>query len=483
MKDFVRVVLPKHYDLVVGDTFQLFYRGIIEAANPFCYDILAVCEEGRNYPRYFEYTPQHTGCCKLTVIVFANDKTVLASGETMLCVHEAEKAPEKPVNILCVGDSLTAGGEWVQEAWQRLKEAYGESNAQNFRFIGTCKRENVAYEGYGGWKWEDYLQTDESSLAAAWVTCENNKAACDQHSIWADESGKLWQLETIEPGRLKFNRVEKHSGALPVSGSRLVHCRNAQNTEDICVKDAYAEGVNPFLNTESFTVDFKHYCRKNGFEGIDIVCFFLTWNSLFCEQGSVEVLCRRLAERGRQLADILHEQYPEAQIKIMGLQVPSVNGGTGASYGARLPYCDDYGLTRFVLELNRAYEAWTLEESYADFTEFINISGQFDSDNNMPAAEKPVNTRSKKTEMVGTNGVHPLPEGYWQIADAVFRSLVKAFNLLTDEGKKNASKEWESGKSFDNSFARSDKFSRLTKLVFGDIMNWLQSRRLSEEEL
>ena len=41
--DAIRVVLPKKNDLVVGDTFQLFYRGVVEAPNPFCYDILAVC--------------------------------------------------------------------------------------------------------------------------------------------------------------------------------------------------------------------------------------------------------------------------------------------------------------------------------------------------------------------------------------------------------------------------------------------------------
>ena len=45
------------------------------------------------------------------------------------------------------------------------------------------------------------------------------------------------------------------------------------------------------------------------------------------------------------MADKIHSAYPDALIRIVGLQVPSVNGGTGASYGARLPYCDDYLLT------------------------------------------------------------------------------------------------------------------------------------------
>ena len=57
----INVVLPEKFDLVVGDTFQLFFRGIIEAVNPYVYDILAVCEKGHNYPRYFEFTPEKEG--------------------------------------------------------------------------------------------------------------------------------------------------------------------------------------------------------------------------------------------------------------------------------------------------------------------------------------------------------------------------------------------------------------------------------------
>ena len=47
-----------------------------------------------------------------------------------------------------------------------------------------------------------------------------------------------------------------------------------------------------------------------------------------------------------------------------------------------------------------------------------------DAENAYPETEKPVNTRSSKTEMIGTNGVHPTYEGYMQIADAAFRNMV-----------------------------------------------------------
>ena len=48
----------------------------------------------------------------------------------------------------------------------------------------------------------------------------------------------------------------------------------------------------------------------------------------------------------------------------------------------------------------------------------------------MPSIEKPVNSRSKITERIGTNGVHPNMEGYLQLGDAFYRALVKDINDL-----------------------------------------------------
>ncbi len=426
MDDFVQVVLPKSYDLVVGDTFQLFYRGVIEAANPFCYDIVSVCKAGKNYSRYFEFTPDAEGEYPLEITVYSNDKRVLARGETMLLVHEAKRAPKKPVNILCIGDSLTAQGLWVSEAARRLSQTGGEPcglGLDGFNFIGTCKNGDTGFEGYGGWSWDHYLCEDGNSIGAAWIICDHDKDVCDQHSIWKDDFDNEWQLETIESGKLKFNRVVGHKGALPKNATALKHLRNAQNVSEIYVKNAENEIKNPFCSSITNKIDFCEYCQRNGFDGIDAVYLFLTWNGLILSKEHYI----KMANKGKKFVDILHKQFPDAKVKVMGLQIPSVNGGTGANYGAQPPYCDDYGLTRFVLELNRIYEAWTLEDKYKDFMEFINISGQFDSDYNMPYAEKNVNTRSQLKEIVGTNGVHPMYEGYMQIADAVYRNMVKNF--------------------------------------------------------
>ena len=52
-----RVILPDVFHAVVGDTLQLFYRGLVEHPYPYFYNIEFRCDIGKNTPRYYEVTP------------------------------------------------------------------------------------------------------------------------------------------------------------------------------------------------------------------------------------------------------------------------------------------------------------------------------------------------------------------------------------------------------------------------------------------
>ena len=176
---------------------------------------------------------------------------------------------------------------------------------------------------------------------------------------------------------------------------------------------------------EKGEVSLKKYCEKYGFEGIDIVYILLGANGLIGNEKPIPKFCEDVAKKAKTFIDIINRDCPKAQIRLMTMPVPSVNGGTGASYGAKLPYCDDYGLAVYTMELNIAYEK--LSNGYV---KTVNIPGQFDSEYNYPCVEKPVNARSTKTEIVGTNGLHPTVDGYMQIADAVYRDIIGTINNL-----------------------------------------------------
>ncbi|MDK0670431.1 BppU family phage baseplate upper protein [Clostridium perfringens] len=425
----VRIVLPDEITCVVGDTLQLFYRGVVEAVNPYNYDIRIRCRRGKAFPRYFEYTPalEDVGEYDWAIEVYNNAKILLAKSKCKLKVVKPLNSPSSNKNVLCIGDSLTSGGYWCIEAKRRLLESDGEPvglNKNNISFIGTKRNKNCLFEGYGGWTWNSYLAKPNVSKLDIWVYCTHDKNSRDQHSKWTDSAGAKWQLETIEPNRLKFTRVEGHTNPMPVEPGELTHLENAVNTNAISYTRCTVADGNPFWDLETDRVDFKKYCQAHGFEKIDYVYTLLTWNGGRADMATIEDN-KTVIDQAKQLIDIIHRDYPNAKIRIMGIPLPSLNGGTGANYGANGNYADTYGLVRGVFGLNLAYQEFANREGYKDFVEFVNVSGQFDSENNMPAELVKVNTRSSKTELRGSNGVHPTMEGYYQIADVAYRQLVK----------------------------------------------------------
>ena len=425
-----RVILPDVFHAVVGDTLQLFYRGIVEHPYPYFYNIEFKCDIGRNTARYYEVTPTADQAGDHTVTVRVRDHldNILTEATTILRVHAVGESPSLRKNVLCVGDSLTSSGTWCREALRRLTETDGTPaglGLSNIRFIGTKRNGECGYEGYGGWTWSSYLNAPSATRLGMWVYGSHDKDSTDQHSLWEDASGNIWSMETIETSRIKFTRYQDHTAEMPVGAGTLHHYQNAAHTADINYDETvYAEG-NPFWDSDEGQVDFRTYCERNGFDRVDYMVTLLSWNGMAGSQyASSETLIANHVNNAKTFLRILHEQYPNAKVKMMGIQLPSLNGGTGQSYGATGQYSNWYGLVRAVMNMNLAYQAMADEDEFADYVEFINISAQFDSENNMPRTAKPVNTRSSLTEQVGTNGVHPSTDGYYQIGDAAFRALV-----------------------------------------------------------
>ncbi len=112
------VRLAKQYDLVVGDTFQLFYSGVIKsfyALDPNVLGLNVRCEKGKQYLRYWEYQPtaEEVGEYELTIDLRNFDGSVMATGTTKIVVHAVPTyAQKKRYYTLGFGDSLTSTGAW-----------------------------------------------------------------------------------------------------------------------------------------------------------------------------------------------------------------------------------------------------------------------------------------------------------------------------------------------------------------------------------
>lgn len=409
--------LPKKYDLVVGDTFELFYKGVMLCKDPARYNIEVECAIGKAWGRKFEVTPTTAGTYTLTVRVTDDFDNLIDQAAVTLNVRAKATSPASQVNVLCVGDSLTAGGTWVGEFHRRLartsnntidgKPAPTGDGLNNIRFIGKKQTSTGAgYEGFGGWRFADYLATS-STTANYWVTCTHSKTDSDQESIYKDANGVQWQLETIEASRLKFKKYSG-TGSLPYTGT-LTWVSGGIDTSPITYSAASLEEGNPFVYNGA--VNFNAYCADLGVAKIDRCFILLGWNNASSTEAAYKA-------DAKAFIDKLIAHNANIKITLMGLQIPSLDGCAN-NYGASGAYSKYRGLQKFVFNLDKWHQ--DLADEYPGNITTVNVAGQFDTENNMPTTDLPLTARNATTAKVGSNGVHPAIEGYYQIADAAYR--------------------------------------------------------------
>nr|MBQ4319292.1 SGNH/GDSL hydrolase family protein [Clostridia bacterium] len=410
--------LPERYELVAGDTFELFWRGVMLCSDPYIYNIAVKCAKGAAYKRKFVWTPteEDIGEHKLTVTVSDDYGDILDTAEVTLKVYPKAQSPAKEINVLCMGASATAGGQWPGEAHRRLTEKCEPAEGypqglglDNVKFIGNKHTAyGTGYVGYGGWKFESYNTPYNNTSLCRYIICNHDKTQEDRHSIYADETGE-WKLEDIENGRIKLMR-DRYQKSEPITSGTLHHVSGGLNHGDIVYTDVQPAANNPMWNSAEERTDYKGFVKRIGADGIDIVVTLLGWNTW----SSTEV---KIKEQTRLFIENIHAEYPDAQIVILGLNNSSSQDGLGTNYGAGWNYIK-------TLEFTFNLEKWYREvaSEYKNVC-VVNVSGQFDSEMNYPTAERQVNIRTQKTEASQSNGVHPTNDGYMQIGDAVFRHL------------------------------------------------------------
>ena len=426
-----RIILPDSFDAVVGYKQQLFFRGIIEDLNPLnAYNIKVTGTiDGKQFPRYYEFTPTISGVKTFTISLYNRNSNLITSKTCNVNISNAGTNPASAKKVLCVGDSLTAGGYWTGELQRMLAQSGGVPlglNMSNIELIGTVGSGVNLYEGYGGKTWDWYINETLKSDVIFNVT-SHDKVSADILSIYEDSNTNQWKLESITNATtLVFSRLN-HNQVPPSSGT-LTYVSGGVNTSAVIYNSFVSEAViNQFWNPLTDELDFQNYISENSFGTIDYVCALLTWNGMGADR-ALAINHTNLINDAKVFIDKLHSQYPSAKIKLMGIQLPSINGGLGQNYGdGNSNYGNYFGLARTVFGLNLAYQELANDTNYSSFVEFVNVSAQFDNLYNMPYGQTPVNSRSATVEDIGTNGVHPSTDGYLQISDAIFRNINKEF--------------------------------------------------------
>lgn len=452
------IMLAKSYDLVEGDTFQLFFRSIIKCFGDYTrFGIDCRCSKGNFYPDYFEYTPTSNDdrTYKLTIRLRDFKGRCIAEKETTLNIHKVPTLSTPVTKNLCVfGDSLTSSGAWAAEGIRRLvgtsDTVSGPASLKlsnlTIETFGTNKNtintQLIKHEGYGGWTWSSFLtnnQSADSTDGAIIITLSSpHDYEIDnvQKSIWTDNNGLKWELEDlISTTKIKFNRGEGNTGRRgDIKAPTSMVCASPSLT--ITPSSFEWESRNPFWNELTNEVDFINWAEEKGCPQIDIAACLLTWNGGGAADNSLgwsyDSKIKKHMSDAKILLNKLHSQYPNAKIICMGIQIPSLTGGCGSNYGAVGSYSDVWGTAFYAWDYNKQLEELCLSKEFKDFTYYVDTKGQFDTIHMMPTKEVTVNTRSNIKYALGSNGVHPSMDGYYQIGDAFFRKLVA---ILDEENK------------------------------------------------
>ncbi|GAA3409283.1 SGNH/GDSL hydrolase family protein [Paenibacillus hodogayensis] len=184
------------------------------------------------------------------------------------------------------------------------------------------------------------------------------------------------------------------------------------------VIDYYEKEDSPFVFEGKF--DFSSYMAETGYEGVDDVCIHLGINDIFHaseENGMGELLGRAMPMLENMIADI-RRFNAAVRIGIMLIIPPS---RTQDSFGR------SYGVLQSRRRYKRKWFLWNRELlhrfSGRDGIDIIPLHVNIDTARNMPSELTAGNARNGRMELSQSNGVHPAPEGYRQMADVLYAWL------------------------------------------------------------
>lgn len=277
--DPVNISLPDTINAIVGDTLQLFFRGMIQAVDPYKYDILVTCSKGNKYPRYFQYTPTvaDVGTTTFTVTVKDDDRNVLASKTCQLVTRNVVQSPAANLNVACFGDSLTAAGTWCAEANRRLTGTGGTPAGKaltNIAFVGSKQNGTTGYFGVGGWTWESYTQqgrpayrfqvTGVTSLSVGAVYTNNgNTFTVMEVNVTGGTGNILCSVTALTPAPSASGTLTKSSGT---GDATITYTSVARDTQ------------NPLWDWDNNKMSFIPYANAVAGGKIDVVYTLLSWN-------------------------------------------------------------------------------------------------------------------------------------------------------------------------------------------------------------
>lgn len=155
----LQLTLPSVWYGVPGVPVSLYYDNVVLTEQPEQYRFEIRCKIGTAEAKRWTVTPEDkdVGDHPMEVVVKDANGKPLQRAKTTLHIAPRTSGAGRELKLLIVGDSLTAATAYPNEIARLLSEP----GNPKWTMVGTSKpasaKPGVAHEGYGGWKWSDFL--------------------------------------------------------------------------------------------------------------------------------------------------------------------------------------------------------------------------------------------------------------------------------------------------------------------------------------
>ena len=178
-------------------------------------------------------------------------------------------------------------------------------------------------------------------------------------------------------------------------------------------------GGNKFPNPYLFNgkVSIKEYCDNKSIQYPNVFIVELGINDI--EKGYIsDGVYGSLNKRIKQFIDLIHSEFTNAKILIVGVIYASVDNGQ-ASYVSK---------NKNRMEYNQTLENIALSESYMQFTKYCDVGALFDTVNGYSWNEKIAYRGSEQKIKEIADWLHPSRAGYYMESDCIVPALLD-FNI------------------------------------------------------
>lgn len=434
--DGVDLFLPNKFYAVKNDTLQIFIKSIVKAKDPYIFDVIGKCQVGNMYPRYY-VLPKTTAnnnignTFDVEFVVRNNNLNDIVRKTSQLQVLDFPQSPSSNKNVLCVGASATAGGQWVFELNRRLTGVDGDGTAlnptglglTNISFVGrkTGYSKAIKLEATGGWAVSTYAGKGRQ----AFRFFVNNVSEINVEDVYRYGTTNFTIAEiNVTEGVGNISCL--YSGTVPtLPTSGVLEKVTGSGDAQIEYQSYESEYYNPFYNNETSKLDFTTYANSYCDGSIDYFVWHCGVNGIF---GGNDAGVESEINSFKTILRAFHEDFPSSKVIISSVPIGSPTGGFGANYGTSLT-SNYYTFLKQAMNYARALIELCAEEEFSPYTYYCPVMEEFDCENSYPASETDVNNRVDVKEKLGTNGVHPTDVGYKLVADAMYRTMCYVLSL------------------------------------------------------